>query len=838
MRLRPLILLLGSTTALAWSASGRQEGEDRDWDAQHLDLDVTVEPTAGTIAGTATWTLAPHTGAGAQWRVDQVGLDITGVLVDDKPVPFEVEPEALSVRMDPKTGHKVAIRYAAKPRSGLHFRGPGPLSPDRYTEVWSQGEDVDNRHWFPLPDGPEDRFTVSGTLHLPDGYTAVTIGESRRDAPGVFTFQLDKPIAGYLVALTILPANALSVVLPSNPPIAVWTGPGISESLLASGAARLPEIMAFLEEKTGTPFPFSEYREVYVQRFIYGGMENPSMTVMARGLLGEGDSHPPGNEREDISAHEMAHQWYGDMLTCRAWTDLWLNEGFASFFASEWMRHAHGPAEGARDNLGAAEAALDSGPMAGRFWSTPKGDHAMHDRVYVRGAAVLGMLRNLVGEEAFWASIRRYTRDNAWDLVETEDLRRAFEAETGLRLRWFFDQWVHLPGSPKVEVHDRYEDGSLTLRISQDPVDGHAPWVFPIDVEIGTADGPITRRVWMDEAKVTLIVDLPAPPSYVAIDPEGTLVARIVHEQSDARLLAQLDSPSPAAKMRAVRTLGEGKPAEPVVAALSALLLDPDPVWVEEAARALGDLDEARGNAALGQLLNDPARSARARIAAARALGAGTGQGEAKAALLRAWKSLRSPGDLSHESIAEAVLRAIRPFDRDLARSEARNILSKPVRAEMHTPREEAALAILAKEGGPADLKLVLRHVDGSRPPSMLHEAMRAAVRIAAASKDDAPKVARAIEPLLDSAFQRTRGAALASLAEVGDEQTLRVLEHFVDVEDTPWLRDQAKDAAAAIRARSDAPPPQEAELRARLDELDLRLDEITAEMDRLKNRH
>ncbi|MCB9745675.1 MAG: M1 family metallopeptidase [Alphaproteobacteria bacterium] len=844
--------MLGTTLPLILALAGPggpgDRAPDRAWDLQHLHLDLDLDPSAGRVEGSVTLTLSPLSPPAEEIVLDQIGLEIRAVTRDGQAVPFRPDGEHLHVTLGPAEGPiQVEVSYAATPDTGLHFRGPGLRSPDTYLELWSQGEDEDNRHWLPLPDHPNDRFTTSGRFTAPEGLSVLSNGLGSFDGEA-WTYQMDEDLVSYLVMVAAGPYQRLEGSWRGRP-VEQWLPPDAEPAHARALGALLPGMLDHLSERTGLEYPYPAYREVYVQRFLYTGMENTTSTVIHRRLLGyarsaAAEDQSVGLGYEIVVAHELAHQWYGDTLTCRTWHELWLNEGFAHFFADDWLRARHGEATHAARLLRGLDAALGAGVLAGRFWSTPEGEHPPNSGVYVKGAALLRMLQVRYGEEAFWAAIRRYTTtSSAGGLVETDDLRRAFEEVTGDHLGWFFDQWAHLPGAPSLEVSPRWSEGELRVQVSQTPPSGLAPFVMELELEIGTADGPIHRRVFIDGAQQALQLDLESPPLYVAADPRGGLLAAITNTQSPEMWRAQLASPAPYAQLRALRQGAATERPEDWLSAVLPMATHAEEALALEAIATLGALDLPEGNLVLVEIMETPSSTIERRIAAAEALGKGLGAAEVTAGLSRQLRSLRRDRSLHGRSLAAAALRSLSHLDRDAGRAEARALLSGEPADPVQDPAASAALDVLGAQRRPEDLSLALRWLSPRHSTDVLHAAVSAAERIAGAT-EPGPKrqarlseVARKVEPLLGDAFQRTRSHAISALGKVGDEDSVRALEAFIRQEGVEALRRQARRAISLIRGRSDTPLPSDAALGGRLEDLERRLEELTEELQALQER-
>jgi aminopeptidase N len=762
---------------------------DRTFDMEKLELNLTLRPESRSVAGTATWTVRRL--SEGPLLLDEVGLVIEDVRADGAPAAWYVRGEQLVVSGLGDRA-RVEVRYSATPRTGLHFREVG--SADAYAEVWSQGEANDNRHWFPGWDHPNDRFVYEGAFTAPPGWKVLT--NSGMD------------LVNYLVMVAAGPYE-----VHGDDQVSVWVPPGTSEAGWRRVLDPIPAMMAHFAARTGVPYPWGPYRQVFVQRFLYTGMENTSATVEDRWMVSNARVHGTRAAHVDsVVAHELAHQWYGDLLTCRDWRELWLNEGFATFFAADWRATLEGPDGWAAGVRRRYRSSLATQALARRFHAGP--DAPDNGNVYNKGASVLQMLRVMLGEDVFWRAIRRYTLAHQRALVDSEDLRDAMEAESGQELGWFFQQWVELPYVPSLTVTTAWDAGRLTVNVRQDTTD-KPTYTLPVEIEVPTPSGPITRRVWLEDEDVELHVDLPVRPAYVAFDPRGGLLAHVTQEQEPSAWAAQLESPSPYARIVALEHLGDTPETSPVSAVATSGSAS-EPLRVA----AIHTLGVQRATAALLPFLDAPEDTVR--FAAAEALGEGVGRAAVPAltAVIE-----RDP----NPDVAGAALRALANLDGDTAARLARPRLR--LEAVEENRLVAAAAAVLGEHGQVKDVAALLR-VTG--PERARTHALRAAAALA--SRQDAgssrdillEQVARAAEGLLDDTDQRAREAALAILDEVGDAASVRLLlarRVSADREE----RDALDDSLAAIRRRA-TPTATKNELEARLQALEDKLEALSRE--------
>ncbi|MCK6522242.1 M1 family metallopeptidase [Myxococcota bacterium] len=828
-------------TALAGSFGGPGTlAPDRAYDVRHLHLDLAVHPERRLVEGAVELRVAPFPGGDAELLLNQIALDIRAVRSNGAEVPYRVEGERLWVTLNPALGEQtVRVEYAATPKSGLHFRAPGPDSSDTYPEVWSQGEGEENRHWIPLPDRPDDRFTTSARITVPEGWRALSNGLGGFDG-AAWTYRLDQEHVGYLIMLAAAPYEVRSASWRDRP-IEQWIPPNATVAQAARTGEQLPAMLDLFSELTGVEYPYPTYREVFVQRFLYTGMENTTSTVMHRRVLGTTTDPAHGDGAESVTAHELAHQWYGDLLTCDTWSELWLNEGFATFFAAEWMRRHHGEARFAADLADRIQAASNGnpGPLAGRPWSTSKGDHGPNDRVYTKGSAVLQALRIYLGEDAFWAGIRRYTQGHAHGQVETEDLRQAMEQVSGRHLRWFFDQWVHRPGAPTLKASSSWSKGELTLSLSQTPPEGAEPFALPMTVEIGTKTGTVRRQILMDITQVRVVMPMEEAPEYVAFDPDGGLPLRLEVTQTPAMWLSQLKRSTPFAKVLAVRALGGLTPTPEITAALTELLRDPSLDMALEAAHALGERPHKAHHDALAAVAADATARLELRITATSELSRAPHDPAFVSVLAKIAKDAAN-----HPDLRAAALTALRAHDRAQARSIAQAALRGKPSPGVSNPLAEAALDVLSRVANPDDLSTTLRWLSPQATEDALGSAIWASVTLAEAVEDredrqDArAQVARAIEPLLRSPDLKLRRQAVSALGQVGDAQAMTSLKERALVETVPSLLNSIDAAIRDIqRAQWGAEEPEESATEGRLKALEEQLEALQGELEALERR-
>jgi hypothetical protein len=389
-----------------------------------------------------------------------------------------------------------------------------------------------------------------------------------------------------------------------------------------------------------------------------------------------------------------------------------------------------------------------------------------------------------------------------------------------------------------LNVEQSWKEGVLTLTLKQPPSEDEAHPFFrmPVDLEIGTDTEPVTRRVWMDEPTVKLLVDLEAPPVYVAVDPNAGLLAKISTEQSTEMWIAQLSSPTPNSRFEAIHQLGERRVEDKTVQALVAVLKDTETAteYRLDAIRSLGKLSTELGNAALANALKTGS-PARIRNDAAIALGKSDGAGDARSALAASLRGETNP------QVRGEVLTALARHDKVAAQSHSRSLLKKS--APLRAPEQEAAARVLGRHGGTRELDVLLGAIFPGQTRPTLHASAWAAASIVSRLEGRekelaAEKLSRKLEALLDSLDQRTRQTAVSVLGRVGDSGSAARLMAYASAETVVKDAASARGAASKIRRRGSGGEAEEAELEARLDDVEERLEQLEEEASKAAERH
>ena len=633
-------------------------GRARAFSLDELDLDLTLDLDERAVNGVAILTLR-RIDPDAQYTVlDAIGFDIASVERESTsgfgPAEFSYDGEQLRVRLaDLGDGavSRLRITYRATPRRGLYFTAPDEARPDRPVQVWSQCQDQDGRHWFPCQDHPGQRMATSLSVVVPPTWFALSNGVLREKAEvdgGMrFSWVQADPHPAYLVTLAagvFDEQHAETGGLPVDYYVPSGRGEQIERSL-----GRTPEMIQLFSERLSTPFPWDKYAQVVVADFIFGGMENTSATTLYEGALLD-ERAALDVDMDSLVAHELAHQWFGDLVTCREWTHAWLNEGFATYMEHVWKEHA----EGRDAYLYNLEVDLElylsecSGryarPIVERNWDAPIDLFDRH--LYQKGGLVLHVLRQTLGDAAFWRGLTFYLERHRGGAVETRDLLRALEDATGRSLEEVFHQWVHRAGHPDLELRAKITDDAVRVTITQRQKDR---FHLRIPVVVTTEQGTTRHVLDVTRKSETFALSTDGRATLVIVDPDMTAPGRASLEFPVALLVEQLASADTARpRWCAARALA-GKNEPRAVKALAAALAG-DAFWAvrAEAAKALGEQRTAAAFDALVAAESDADPKVRRAVAEA----IGKFRGPAAADRLLAWIER---GDRSY--LVEAALR-------------------------------------------------------------------------------------------------------------------------------------------------------------------------------------
>src|SRR5467141_1650693 len=440
-RSRPVFLALPAMLAIFIAAPQLPADEpyarSRDYNLQHSKISLRFDIDQKKVLGEVTHSLSILRDGSSKIALDSVGLNIQGVTLNKAPAKFEISADKLIIALPAaaKTGDKfdVAIRYEGKPAKGIYFILPDKDYPDRPKQIWTQGESEDTRYYLPTYDYPNDRLTTETILTVPASWITVSNGKLisvSNAGKGLKTWYWKESVPSSTYLITVV-AGEFDEVKQTwrGEPVTYYAPKGRGDRLLPN-YERTPAMMELFSKKLGVDYPWEKYSQAMVDDFVAGGMENTSATTNTSSSLRSPKLIPefPGDE-DPLISHELAHQWFGDLVTCNDWGDIWLNEGFATFFEMVWTE-AHYPKEQADYERWQAVQEWVSQP---NLYTKPIVRHdfddssEFDDNSYGKGGLVLYMLRRQIGEDAFYRGLHHYLETNRGKNVVTADLIKAID---------------------------------------------------------------------------------------------------------------------------------------------------------------------------------------------------------------------------------------------------------------------------------------------------------------------------------------------------------------------------------------------------------------------------
>jgi aminopeptidase N len=743
---------------------GPHYGPDRSVDVEHADVFLSFEPEARTWKGDARIRVKPLPGFDGTLKLDLDEVEVDGV--DDlkgKPLSWKLDDGKLVVK---GVSDAVVVHWHGKdPQRGLFFTGPNPVEPKRQHMAWTQCQDEDAHFLMPCLDHPGIKHPWTIELEGPGGYTLLGNGRllehGTRNGRSFAKFEQKEPMPAYL--FTAVCAQLTMIEDKWRDKTVRYFVPKGEEAHAERSMGRTPEMMELFSAKTGFDFPWPRYDQVVVHDFIFGGMENTACTTMTRLLLTD-DKAAVEWDPDALVSHELAHQWFGDLVTCQDWSQGWLNESWATFMEIVWWEATKGDAEAAwfrHDNAHQyfGEEGKYRRPIVSYDFREPIDVFDRH--LYEKGACVLVTLRTVLGEAPFWAGVKRYLDRHQHTTVHTRHFQRALEEATGKNLDRFFQEWIHSPGHPILSVEMAHADGLLTVTVKQkqDGKDVPQAYALPLKLEIVGADG--TKQALtlpVKERERTWAVPYAGDVATVRVDAGFNVLAKI--------------------ELKAPR------------AWLEKLLADECPVLAVRAARAL--LDEASVlavRAVVGAMSAHPFHHVRGTLAVLLGKRGGTDS--------RDW-ILDAMGDEKHPVAKRLMAEALGNF-RDEVAAETLILVAEKQAATWHL--QGSALQALGKTRDPRAVKVIEQHLDERSWGDVV--AQRALDGLA--ETEDASVIDELIARTRDDQPSRVRAGAARALGKLGDRVEKvrdRAVERLIEMLTEPGFRAQlgAIDALATLR--------------------------------------
>lgn len=826
---------------LGLTLSGRyQYAPVRQVDVLHIKLDVTPDWDAKTVTCTSSITAKPISEPVSVLRLDAIDIRVKEVRCEGGTVSdFVSTRDSLQILFETPLPvgkeFRVDIDYSAQPNAGLYFRTADMGYPESDTHIWTQGEAHEARHWFPCFDYPNERSSTEIICHVPAEMTVLSNGKrmgEHIDAAGLKAVRWlqEKPHVNYLMCLV---AGNLTKFEKQHRdiPLGFYTQPTLAEHA-PNSFVDTPDIMAFFEKEIGMLFPWVKYDQVTIADFTAGGMENTTLTTLTDGTVFSKATENIRTTRS-LDAHEMAHQWFGDYVTCKDWSHLWLNEGFATYYTHLYEGHKFGRDAMLyrlhRDAVGQIlNNDKDTKPIVYKEYTDPM--QQFDYRSYPKGAWVLHMLRCQLGDDLYRKCIQVYLEKHGLTSVVTDDLRQVIEEQSGRPMDRFFDQWLYHPRHPDLKITYSWipaqKLAKVTIRQTQPISDDVLLYQFPTKLRFVVDEKVIDHEITVQDAEEDFYVALPAQPKIVRFDPEYTVLASIDFDMPNDLIEAQVRyQDDMMGRLLAVELL-EKRKTKAAVELLKERLNEDTFYGVRiAAARALGkqETDEAI------EILSASWRNqtdARVRLEVVNAM-------LTKFQPSTLFNAMLVLEQESNPAIQSAAIAALAKFHGEPTQSKLIELL------DSNSFNDELALAAISAMGRQNDpvyaapLMKMLRQ----RGTELRSGAMARLIGTVAKLCEDTDKQSECFDYIttqLDHPKTNVRAAMIAALGDLGDRRGSAILESYAD-SSNEVIKRAAERAISSLNEKSPAAPAEVIELRKSLGDLRKETDRIKEEFKALQ---
>ncbi len=492
------------------------------------------------------------------------------------PLKYTYDDHSLLIKLDrnylAKEQYTVYLDYTAKPNllkaqgsaaindaKGLYFINPDERTPNKPRQIWTQGETEASSAWFPTIDRPNQKTTAEISMTVLDNYVSLSNGalsnqQKNSDGTRTDTWKMDLPHAPYLFMMAVGDFKIYQDKY-NNIPVDYYLEPKYAP-YAKDIFGKTPAMMDFYSKTLGVPYPWNKYAQIVCRDYVSGAMENTSATLHGEHVQKTKRELLDDNQEGTI-AHELFHQWFGDLVTAESWSNLTMNESFATFGEVIWREHDGGKDRGDKSRFEKLQSYLKStkngkSPTLARYYYHDKED--MFDNIsYAKGSLILYALKEQMGDEAFYQSLKKYLTDNSFKTGEPQQLRLAMEEVTGKDWAPYFNQWYYQGGHPILKITTRNGENSIILNVAQIQDSTVQTFQLPLAVDIYTKNGKTRQTFQLNKRNAQFMIPLPAAVEFIDVDPEKTLVGQIQIDKSDADYLYQYEhAPSFANRVGAI----------------------------------------------------------------------------------------------------------------------------------------------------------------------------------------------------------------------------------------------------------------------------------------------
>lgn len=535
----------------------------RKHDLLHTRLEISFDWSKQYVHGKANLKLKPYFYPSDELVLDAKVFDIHSISMNGKMLEYDYDFSQIKIYLDRAytrdEEYEIEIKYTAKPNEGpssgsaaigsdkgLFFIDPLNQNPNKPQQIWTQGETENSSRWFPTIDKPNERCTQEIYITVEDRFQTLSNGvllKSIENGDGTRTdyWKQDKAHAPYLFMIGV---GEYAVVEDTweEMPLYYYVEPEFRDhaKLIFN---HTPEMLGFFSDKLGYKYPWDKYAQIVCRDYVSGAMENTGAVVFGEFVQKHSREFIDSNN-DDIVAHELFHHWFGDLVTCESWSNLSLNEGFATYSEYLWREYKYGKYNAEKKRIQDLNGYLMSAGQGGKHdlidFKYDDKEQMFDAHSYNKGGLIVHMLRSYVGDDAFFSGLRKYLEDNAYSDVEAHELRLAFEDVTGEDLNWFFNQWFYDQGHPELEINYEISAENKNILIDvmqvQDVESNPSIFRFPVETAVYYENGELSyHKLWMDQREKTFELDINSEqvPAVVVFDGKHDILSVSSEERSE-----------------------------------------------------------------------------------------------------------------------------------------------------------------------------------------------------------------------------------------------------------------------------------------------------------------
>ena len=521
---------------------------ERSVDFKHLKLELAFDVDKKAVSGEVSHKFIVLQKTIDTLFLDAIRMNFSEVTLDGEAIEYKTNDKGITLffknPLEWNEEHELNISYSATPRKGIYFVGWDDATSRSRKQIWTQGQGIDNRHWIPMYDERNDLITTELLIEFDENFQVLSNGLKLKEKKignqkKLWHYQMSKPHAPYLIMLGIGKYGIKEITSKSNVPISLYYYLDQDEQYKPT-YRYTKKLFDYLEEEIGVHYPWESYAQIPVQDFMYGAMENTTATIFGDFYLIDERGYLDRNYVR-VNAHELAHQWFGDMITARSAAHHWLQESFATHYDLDFQRIVFGQDHFDWVRRNYTEQALnatltDLKPIAHSQAGTV--------RHYPKGAYVLEMLKYVLGREQFNAGIKHYLQKHSHSNVDSDDLLTAFHERLGKSLNWFWEQWVYKGGEPYYHVEYESHSDETNIYVKQTHETNELVGLFkmPIWIEVyytnGTSEG---REVWVEKEQHSIKFKKEADQEvdYILFDPNQQVMSKVSFHKSLEMLQSQ-----------------------------------------------------------------------------------------------------------------------------------------------------------------------------------------------------------------------------------------------------------------------------------------------------------